>query len=160
MQEGGFLIQAVEPGQSVLQLQSVGLVLVDNFGRYFAFQELKPKWQIGKACNNWSFGWETREAGESDAAVLARILPEEVGERVVLASQPQLLTVFEFANSCANFYWARFGHAYSFDGAAVRNGEIKNPGWKTPTCMNSLICRVGIRWVLSKLREQNIGQWT
>lgn len=159
MREGGFRIQAVEPGQSALQLQSVGLVLVDLFGRYFAFQEMKAKWQIGKARNNWSFPWETREIGESDEVTLKRILLEEVGEDVVLSLPPRFLTAFEFANSCATFYWAPFESAMSFEGIATRNGETRNPQWKTPIEMNSLICRVGIRWVLTKLREQCIGQW-
>lgn len=159
MREGGFQIKAVRPGQSELKLQSVGLVLVNESGQYLVFQEMKPKWKIGKAVNNWSFPWETREGDESDMAVLARILPEEVGEDVVLSSQPRLVTTFEFADSYATFYWAQFRSATSLGGHAMVSGETRNVCWKSPTEVNSLICRVGIGWVLGRLREQGIGQW-
>lgn len=159
MQDGGFLIREVSQGSSDLELQSVGLVLVNGDGCYFTFQEMTPKWAIGKARNNWSFAWETREKGESDAAVLARITTEEVGEQVTLLTQPEFLTAFEFAGSFATFYWAQFGGATNFQSLALKNGEIKNPSWKTPLEMNSLICRVGIRHVLMKLRQEKIGQW-
>ena len=160
MREGGFLIREVLPSESSYALQSVGLVLIDRAGQYYVFQEMMSKWWIGKALNNWSFPWETREDGESDETALGRVLSEEVGEDVVLANSPQLLTAFEFADSHAVFYWAPFEKAESLGGHAGTTGETKNHGWASPIEVNTRITRVGIRWVLQRLREENIGHWS
>jgi hypothetical protein len=57
---------------------SVGLLLVGQRGELYVVEELIAKPQYGKKVGDLSFPWETRENGESDEDVLARLVQEEI----------------------------------------------------------------------------------
>lgn len=140
-------------------ITSVALLLAGQRGEIFVIEELVAKPQYGKKYGDLSFPWETRENGEADENVLARLIEEEIDQTMTLRmSPPVCLGTYKVYETEAVAYAARYmSGPRSLIGSAVRAGEIQvahdglliHWGWVNPhILLQKMQYRDGVREIV------------
>ena len=139
------------------EVQGIGLVLYDEYGRLFFVTEGVEKSQYDKRVGDLSIPWETREVYadgslESDEIALQRVLREEVGFGVLISPAILLLEFKLFGVIPQKIYLAECYGASRFGGEAIVTGELLGWEWAHQSDIRSHRVRGGMQKILEAYR--------
>lgn len=144
------------------EIQGIGLVLYDEYGRLFFVTEGVEKSQYDKRVGDLSIPWETREVYadgslESDEDALQRVLMEEVGFGVLISPATLLLEFILIGKIPQKIYIAECYGASRFGGEAIVSGELLGWEWAHLKDIRSHRVRGGMREILEMYQYRVIA---
>jgi len=143
---------------SAPEVQGIGLVLYDEYGRlYFVTEGVAKAW-YRKQVGDLSIPWETREIGadgklESITIALERVLTEEVGFGVLISPPTILLEFMLFDEIPQTILLAEFLGASRLGGTAIETGELLGWEWVHPNDIRDHRVRGGMPEILAAYQQ-------